>query len=233
LRIAIISDIHGNLEALETALDHIHRQRVDRIYCLGDIVGYGANPSECLELVKHEANGIVLGNHDEAAFKLGAEDEFSHFAANAIHWTRSQLSMGQLAFLKSLPYQISFQDILFVHSAPSEPRTWKYIFGAMDAFTHRSSFMERLCFVGHSHLPGIYSLTSPDAAYNTTDRFIINVGSVGQPRDGDPRLSFGMLDTFSGMYENVRLEYPVLTAATKIREAKLPSYLAERLLHGK
>lgn len=233
MRIALISDIHGNLEALETALDSIQSQGVERIYCLGDIVGYGANPAECLELVKSVANGVVLGNHDEAAFRVGTEDHFNMIAATAILWTRSQLSLGQVSYLKSLPYTISDHDMLLVHASPSKPKAWHYVFGRMDAVSLKDTFSERLCFIGHSHTPKIFSLSSEAAEYNTRDQFIINVGSIGQPRDGDPRLSYGLLDTFAGTYENVRLEYDALKAAGKIRQAHLPSYLADRLLHGK
>jgi diadenosine tetraphosphatase ApaH/serine/threonine PP2A family protein phosphatase len=233
LRIALISDIHGNLEALETAFDDIQRKGVDEIWCLGDIVGYGANPSECLELVSGTCSAMILGNHDEAAFQIGVENGFNDFASHAILWTRSNLSSEQLGLLKSLPYKISRSDILLVHASPSRPQAWKYVFGSMDAMSQKTVFSERLCFIGHSHIPGIYPLTGSSAIYNSTDRFIINVGSIGQPRDGDPRLSYGLLDTFSGSYENIRLEYDTSAAANKIRDAGLPAYLADRLLHGR
>jgi diadenosine tetraphosphatase ApaH/serine/threonine PP2A family protein phosphatase len=233
LRIAIISDIHGNVEALETALSHIKSNAVDSIYCLGDIVGYGANPAECIDIVQDITSGVVLGNHDEAVFKSGAEDHFSQFAAQAVQWTRSKLSDTHIAFLKSLPLRISIHDMLMVHSAPGSPEAWKYIFNSMDAASQKDNFTERLCFIGHSHIPGCYSLTRNETQYSSQGRFIINVGSIGQPRDADPRLSYGLVDTFVGSYENVRLEYDVQRASDKIKKSGLPGYLADRILQGR
>lgn len=233
MRIAIISDIHGNLEALETALEDIKKRGYDSIYCLGDIVGYGANPKECIALVREHCDGVVMGNHDEAAYLEGAELSFNSKAAIAAIWTRKQLSQEEHDYLKSLPMRLTVNDLLFVHSAPKNPQYWEYIFSAMQALAYADAFTERVCFVGHSHLPGVYSLDLKEGGYTPEGRFIINVGSIGQPRDGNPDLSYGYLDTVAGTYDNIRLPYNIDKAANKIREAGLPAILAVRLSEGR
>ncbi len=233
MRYAIISDIHSNLEALTVALRHIDGARIDRVLCLGDIVGYGPDPVECLRLVREATSIIVMGNHDEAVNDYEQTEYFNSVARQAIEWTTAELPDEQKAFLRGLPYSIPLDDMLLVHSAPQFPYKWEYIFSAFEARLYANSFPERLCFVGHSHLPGIYAMSPGVQEYTPDHRFIINVGSVGQPRDGDPRLSFGILDTVAGSYETVRLEYDATRTALRIMEKGLPRYLAERILVGR
>ncbi|MDT8324586.1 MAG: metallophosphoesterase family protein [Bacteroidota bacterium] len=232
MRLAIISDIHANLEALTAVLEDIHHRQADRIVCLGDIVGYGADPAPCVGLVRSHADICVLGNHDAAVFAAHQRAYFNPFALAAVQWTVGRLSAEDVAFLRGMPYRISLENMLFVHSAPRAPEEWDYVFSGMEARMQARHFFERLCFVGHSHIPGVYPLDSGVREYTPDDRFLINVGSVGQPRDRDWRSAYGLLDTVAGSYESRRVAYDVDTAMRKIRDAGLPVRLAERLRSG-
>jgi diadenosine tetraphosphatase ApaH/serine/threonine PP2A family protein phosphatase len=232
VRLAIISDIHANLEALESVLADIARMQADNLVCLGDIVGYGADPASCLAIVREHADLCVLGNHDAAVFSVAERAFFNPTARKAVHWTAAQLSDDDIAYLRGLPFRASVEDLLFVHSAPRAPEQWEYVFSGMEARMYGRYFHERICFVGHSHVPGLYPIDAGVRTYAHDQRFLINVGSVGQPRDGDWRGSYGLLDTVAGTYENRRVEYDVESAARKIRERGLPPRLAERLRLG-
>ncbi len=232
MRLAIISDIHSNLEALTTALDAIDKQKVDQIICLGDIVGYGANPRECLQLVRERCGIILLGNHDLAAVQTEKAEDFNPLARTAAHWTNTMLSDEERSYLLSLPYTATLDDLLFVHSSPYQPEEFHYILSSDDAVNAMRYCTQRLCFVGHSHVPGMFSERGYATALDATQRYLINVGSVGQPRDGNPQLSFGLLDTTRWKYDNIRLTYDAMTASRKIIAAGLPRVLGERLLTG-
>ena len=232
MRIAVFSDIHSNLEALTAALDDLARRSPDRIVCLGDIVGYGASPRECLDLVRQTTGDVILGNHDEAAFDPSFDAVFSTYAKEAIRWTRTRLLDDDLAYLRSLPLSLTIENIQFVHATPRNPEQYGYIFSGFEARIYADDFSERLCFVGHSHVPFVYAMDPAVRGYNPVDRFIINPGSIGQPRDGDPRLSYGILDTVAGAYENIRLDYDIQSSADRIRSRNLPSRLAQRLFAG-
>lgn len=236
MKIAILSDIHANMEALERALSIIESKSVDVIICLGDIVGYGANPNECVDLIRRVATQVVRGNHDQAAIDLDAAETFTHHARTSAHWTHDQLTEANRQFISSLPYTVRLDNLLFVHSSPYQPESWHYIITAADARDHYEHFREAICFIGHSHEARIFCKDSSplrQGGLNKADKYIINVGSVGQPRDGDWRLSFGIFDTEGWSYENIRAEYDVATASAKIREAGLPSALANRLFVGR
>ena len=234
MRIAIISDIQSNLEALTKAFEIIDTKNVDEIVCLGDIVGYGANPNECVELIKKRVKYVVIGNHDYAV--AVDPNELLYFSAHAREsdlWTRDVLTKENLDFLKSLPFTISFKDLLFVHSSPAQPREWEYIFTEVQAKVQFPYFKEKICFIGHSHLPGVFPETgSYNGKLDRNTRYIINVGSVGQPRDGDWRLCFGIFDTNTWTYEEIRAEYDVEKASNKIIQNGLPKVLAKRILVG-
>jgi diadenosine tetraphosphatase ApaH/serine/threonine PP2A family protein phosphatase len=229
VRLAIISDIHANLEALESVLKDVELMQANRLVCLGDIVGYGADPSACVAIIRDRADLCVLGNHDAAVFSGTDLAVFNPHAREAMAWTAAQLSNDDVAYLRGLPYRVSTDDLLFVHSAPRAPEQWDYVFSGMEARQHGRYFHERICFIGHSHVPGIYAIDAGIREYIHGQRYLINVGSVGQPRDGDWRSSYGLLDTVSGTYENRRIEYDVETAARRIRMRGLPPRLAERL----
>jgi diadenosine tetraphosphatase ApaH/serine/threonine PP2A family protein phosphatase len=234
MRVAIISDIHSNLEALQKALEIIDEKKVEEIVCLGDLVGYGANPNECVELTRKRASRILLGNHDQAAFDLSQTEHFNRHARTAAYWTNQTLTQENLEFLKSLPFQHVIDDLTFVHASPRDPEQWEYVFSAHEAKTNFESFQTRICFVGHTHIPGVFpeDLKMQKSKVVRENRYIINVGSVGQPRDGNWKLSFGIFDTSAWMYDLIRSEYDVQTASEKIVAADLPRFLADRLLVG-
>jgi len=233
MRIAIISDIHSNLEALEKTLEIIKQKNIDEIICLGDIVGYGANPNECLALVRQHARHIMLGNHDEAAVSLQQIDDFNPYARQAAVWTSKHLTEKNKEFILTLPHIIEFNGLLFAHSSPYEPKEWHYIISLSEAQFNFNHFSQPICFVGHSHVPVIFSEDFWTKEIVKGKRYVVNVGSVGQPRDLNPQLSFGIFDSELWTYENIRSEYDVNTASDKIRAAGLPPQLADRIKIGR
>lgn len=232
MRLAIISDIHSNLEALTTALGLIDERNIDQIVCLGDIVGYGANPSECLALVRTRCSVVIMGNHDRAAADISKAENFTTNARRAIQWTSNVLSSEEKRYLQSLPYTATIENALLVHGSPYEPQEFNYVLSTFDALDAIQYFDQKLCFIGHTHAPGIFSEKGRSESVKPDNRYLINVGSIGQPRDGNPMLSFGILDTDTWGYENIRRVYDVESAAEKIIAAGLPLALAQRLTRG-
>jgi putative phosphoesterase len=233
MRLAIISDIHSNLPALEKSLELIAEQHVDAVVCLGDLIGYGASPNECIELVRKTTPHILLGNHDEAAVDLSNTEYFNPLARIAAEWTHKQLTKEHADFIRHLPFTLELDGLQFVHSSPFEPTEWHYVLSAADAQFNFYYFTQPVCFLGHSHVPAIYCEDGHTRQFVSGKKFLINVGSVGQPRDNDWRLSLGIFDTEAGCYENLRSEYDVEAAAGKIKKAGLPGALADRLLVGR
>lgn len=233
MRFGIISDIHSNLEGLESVLRSIRAEGVDHIVCLGDIVGYGSNPNECIELLRSATPHVLLGNHDEAAFDLSRTEYFNPFARIAAEWTAGQLSEENSAFLRELPLTIDLGGLSFVHSSPYQPEEWHYILSPADAQMNFTYFAAPLCFIGHTHVPAVFSEDIWARDVIQGKKSIVNVGSVGQPRDSDWRSSFGVFDSETWIYKNLRTEYDVKRAADKIRKAGLPKPLADRLLIGR
>jgi len=242
LRYAVLSDAHGNLEALEVVLEEADAVGYDRLIFLGDFVGYGANPNECVELIREKASVAVLGNHDSAVLHPEEADYFNEFARKAVLWTRERLTKENMEYLASLPLTARLEeDILVVHASPYRPEKWDYILSVYDAEFHFAHFSEKICLFGHSHIPGVY-IKEPDGKITMVEdkpieledikRYLINPGSVGQPRDLDWRASFGLLDTERKVFEFFRVEYDVDKAQLKIKEAGLPEVLAERLAIG-
>lgn len=232
MRIAIISDIHSNLEALNSAFEAIDAQHADDIICLGDIVGYGASPNECVSLVRSRCSMILQGNHDAAAVDLSVANQFTLNAQLSAIWTFGTLLPENKDFLRSLPQMKPRGDILFSHASPFEPEEWHYVISEFDTREAFQAFTERICFIGHSHIPVIFSELGKVYTISELGRFIVNVGSIGQPRDANPNLSFGIFDTEPWSYQNMRVKYDVDAAAEKIRKAGLPRALAERLYQG-
>jgi predicted phosphodiesterase len=233
MKIAIISDIHSNLEALNKTFEIIDKRNIDQVVCLGDIIGYGANPNECLSLIRNRTKHILLGNHEDAIIN---QDHIIHFTPNAkaaTLWTSNKLTEENRGFINSLPLSLKMEELLFVHSSPFELSEWHYIISGTDRELNFKYFSEPICFFGHTHTPGVYGENGDDCELERQKKFLINVGSVGQPRDHDPRLSFGIFDTELWRYENIRSEYDVETASGKILATGLPSQLAERLLIGR
>jgi predicted phosphodiesterase len=232
MRIAVISDIHSNIQALTQALSVIDERKADAIYCLGDIVGYGANPNECLDLVRERATICVLGNHDLASIDPVNAEYFSRPGRIAIEWTHSVLTPEHIRFLSGLPYTASTDLFTLAHAGPLDPEQWQYVLSLQVAKLQFPAFQTQLCFIGHTHVPAVCGEDLRTFILKKGKRFLINVGSVGQPRDGNPQLSFGFLDTETWKYENVRASYDIDKAAQAIRSQGLPSTLATRLYQG-
>ncbi len=232
MRFAIISDIHSNLEALVKTFEIIDQSGVDRIVCLGDVVGYGANPNECVDLVRNRCSNVLLGNHDAAAIDLSASEFFNYHARAAAIWTNRELTEKNKGYLRGLAMSALEEKIFFVHASPCEPADWEYIIDEEEAQGAFGCFSEEICFVGHTHVPACFSENGQASAVEKGQRYLVNVGSVGQPRDGNPKLSFGIFDSGTWDYQNVRSAYDTAAAAGKIREAGLPVQLAERLFRG-
>lgn len=239
MRIAVLSDIHGNLEALEAVIDDVERVGADAIWSLGDVVGYGPNPGACVEIVHARAAVSLMGNHDAAVAGLTVLDDFNEFARWAVEWTAPRLPAWQIEYLAALPYVHRAAGLICVHASPVEPERWHYIHGAADLDEPFAAFAERVCFVGHSHRPGSYALgagqpasRSVAAEFRPGVRYLVNVGSVGQPRDRDPRASYALFEDATGHVEIRRVAYPVERTQQRMRAEGIPAFLVDRLAAG-
>lgn len=237
---AIVSDIHGNLEALEAVLADLESVRPASVVCLGDFVGYGASPNECIDRLRPRIEGAVLGNHDAAAIGRLRLAYFNADAAQAAVWTGDALTPRNRAYLEALPDKLWWRGTLLVHATPEEPTAWHYITGAAEAAQEFATFPEPVCFIGHSHYPGVFTHDGREVRYTRAAetrlddgrRYLVNVGSVGQPRDGDPRAAYVLYDDEARVLRHVRVEYDVGGAMRRIVAAGLPRFLAERLRWG-
>ena len=244
--LAILTDIHANRQAFSACLDFARARGAQRFVCLGDFVGYGADPEWTLETVMDLVNSgamAVRGNHDHAV--SSPSETMNAEAQAAIEWTRGQLSVSQRRFLAELPLTRQEDDRLYVHSEASNPARWRYVQGTPDAARSIAATDAHITFCGHIHQPALYSMSS--AAKMTSfvptshvpvqllggRRWLAVVGSVGQPRDGDPAAAFAMLDTTMREITYCRVPYDVETAAKRIRANGLPHWLADRLLAGR
>jgi diadenosine tetraphosphatase ApaH/serine/threonine PP2A family protein phosphatase len=233
----IISDIHSNLPALVRVLEEIRSLKVDEIYCLGDIVGYASEPRECIESTRRNAKAIVLGNHDAGAAGTAPLDYFNSLAREALLWTRKILSPQDLDWLRALPLLHECGDFLIVHSSPVFPERWSYIFAAEHALEALRQSRHHLTFVGHTHCPAVFSLGEeglrshyePDVVLQEGRRYLVNPGSVGQPRDGDPRASFMTYRSDLRRIALHRVSYDIGRTQDSIFAAGLPRELALRL----
>ena len=239
MRLAIISDIHANREALDTVLASIENQSVDKIICLGDLVDYGVEPSYCIEKVRDIANVILYGNHDEAAATEISLHWFNREARKSVLWTREKLSDEEKEYLKTLELSHIEDSCLFVHSTPDPQDDWYYITNWFDAAEQFDNFDQNVCFLGHSHVPGFFSLNSNQNEYREgkiplqmNDKIIINVGSVGQPRDRDPRACYVIADHENSTVEFIRVPYDVEKTANKISSEGVSYFHARRILLG-
>ena len=241
---AILGDIHANLDALEVVLADCREQGVTDYMCTGDVVGYNARPHECLEIVRGLNCPVVMGNHDFYVSSRQNLEDFNPNAAAVIQWTRKQLSVEEIYFLRSLPFVSTKMGITLVHSTMDNPEGFGYVFDHLQAEANFSRQVTPLCFHGHTHCPvvyekqigAVYRLDVQDDAepYKLPigRKYFINVGSVGQPRDGDPCASYVLFDPVARTVRFRRLAYDVAAAQAKIREAGLPERLAERLAVG-
>ena len=241
MKYLLFSDVHGNLEALEALLARISEEKPDKIFFLGDVVGYGANPSECLQTVADMSDLCLAGNHDAAAAGILSPTYFNPIAKKAIFWTQSHLSSEEILYLKNLPVILQFPEFCLVHSSPREPDQWDYILTENDAAENFPYFSSSLCFIGHSHRAEIIILDpsgncwfSPNEAVRLKEdyRYIVNVGSVGQPRDYNPKAAYCLYDDQKKYIQIHRFEYNIKKAQQKIIQAALPQFLAERLALG-
>jgi len=238
MRYAIISDIHSNLEALRCVMNRIETLHIDSVICLGDIVGYGPFPDECCITIETKCDTIIAGNHDFAAVNRINTLGFSTFAAQLIEWTQSQLTWPSMRLLLNLELTKQVDDIFCVHGSPVLPDRFMYVLAKQDAAMALEEIKEQICVVGHSHVPFLYESGGQllnDLFFELDDnkRYVINVGSVGQPRDRDPRSCFGVLDTNQNTFEFVRIEYDVKKTQADMKERNLPSFLIERLAEGR
>jgi diadenosine tetraphosphatase ApaH/serine/threonine PP2A family protein phosphatase len=240
LRYAILSDIHGNYDALKAVLTALQAQRIEAYMCLGDIVGYGPQPVECLHEIRKYASIIIAGNHDYAVSdKIGASS-FNMLAKEAMLWTRSKLNEADLDFLSNLPLEARLEDSHLVHGTLYAPELFDYVQTSYDAHLSMEKMDLPICFVGHSHVPVTfiqdevirYSL-QPSIDVQDGNKVIVNVGSVGQPRDKDPRACYAIYDSTARTVSIERVHYNVEAVIGKIREAGLPKQLGERLRTGR
>jgi predicted phosphodiesterase len=232
VKLAVISDVHANKAALEAVFAFIDGQSVDRIVCLGDIVGYGPDPQACIELVSSRCDIVIKGNHDAGVTEELELDHFNIPGRAAIKWTKTLLPADSIKYLKSLPLILAWEGVTLTHATPADPSSWRYIVSWAQARLAFKSFSTRFCFIGHTHVPAVIGEDGTLNRLKIGTRYLINCGSVGQPRDGIPEASFGILDTSKGSYENVRVEYDVSLTVTAILNAGLPKFLAQRLAVG-
>jgi len=240
VKIGILSDIHSNGDALDAVLEHAGTRGIDRWWCLGDIVGYGAEPDRVVERVKEIGAVSVAGNHDWAACGLVSTRSFNRHAAAAAEWTARASRPDTLAWLKALPLVERQEGSLLVHATPSAPEEWNYCMMIEDALFELEHFEEPLCVIGHSHYAGAFEKDGDDVRYTRAPeirlrqgrRYLVNVGSVGQPRDGDPRAAYAILESEQGLMSHQRVAYDVEAAQSKILAAGLPPFLASRLAAG-
>jgi diadenosine tetraphosphatase ApaH/serine/threonine PP2A family protein phosphatase len=241
MRIAVISDIHANLHALQSVLADVDRESVDEIWCLGDIVGYGPKPNECCDLIRERTAISLCGNHDLAALGLLDVAEFSGDAATAARWTAGVLGNDQRAWLASLTPYGSREGAELFHASPRDP-VWEYVLSEEVALLSLEATTAPLVLVGHTHVALALALDggqidgglAPGGVTVELDgrRFLVNPGSVGQPRDGDPRAAWLLVDTSEATAGFRRVAYPIEETQKEMRDAALPETLAGRLAHG-
>ena len=240
MKYAVIADIHANLEALEVVLDDARTQNCTHYCCVGDVVGYNANPKECLDIIRNMGMPCVKGNHDEYCSSDEALDGFNPHAAEAVNWTRKQLTEEARQWLRDMKYVRLVGSFSMVHATLDGPQRWGYVFDKLAAaasFTYQNT---SVCFFGHTHVPvafirdsvvrgGTYSKFKVEAGR----KYFVNVGSVGQSRDGVAKATYVIYDLNEQSIELRRLDYDIPKAQKKILEAGLPPRLAERLAYGK
>jgi diadenosine tetraphosphatase ApaH/serine/threonine PP2A family protein phosphatase len=243
MRYGIFSDIHSNLEALETVLRDSASERVDRFFCTGDIVGYGADPAECIRRIRELRAMTIAGNHDWAVAGVIRPEAFNPVARAAVFWTRSRLDPADTKFLEALRLVHQDDCCTFVHGSLNDPDEFIYLFDPGAAEESFDLMKTQLCFVGHTHVAGIFiqerkgavRVDAGEAPFTLEKgkRYIVNPGAVGQPRDGDPRAGYCIFDTDAGRIEIRRVAYDVTAARAKIIAAGLPEFLGDRLVYGR
>ncbi|HBC85901.1 MAG TPA: metallophosphoesterase [Lentisphaeria bacterium] len=242
--LGIIGDIHGNIEALSSTYEALQEAGCQKIVCTGDIVGYCASPAECIDFVRDKKILSIRGNHDHYTTQKNTDWNIQPYAKQVIQWTQNTLPEDYLAWLDTLPYQLEVEGVQFVHSSLEslDGKTWPYILSAQSALFHFFLQTTKFCFYGHTHIPLIFilnrgnvtieMLTSRSLAKAKGEKFLLNSGSVGQPRDFDSRASAVIFDTKKLDLRLIRVKYNIEQAQLKILAAGLPGQLAERLSAG-
>lgn len=243
MKYGIMADIHGNYNAFETVLNFLKEQKVDEIINCGDIVGYGPQPNECIELINKTKNvHSIMGNHDWAVNRVDESWEFNPVALKAVEWTKEQLKSRNINYLESLTYEGSISNFMFVHGSPCDP-LHEYMFGVSEALPNLKKMVKTVCFIGHTHSPACFNYMGgriEAVEFNHGShlelkegfRYIINVGSVGQPRDGDPKSSVCIYDAEDFYVTLYRIKYDIKSTQSKILKTGLPEFLAYRLEQG-
>lgn len=241
MKYAILSDIHSNLEALQTVLEDSKKQKSTHYVCLGDIVGYGPNPKECLQIIRELNCPVVMGNHDEYCASALDLTGFNPMAGDAIKWTREQLNEDEKTWLCGLKYVRTAESFTMVHATLDLPEKWAYVFDKLAASASFNYQRTAVCFNGHTHVPiafvrgptGIQGGLYTKIKIELGRKYFINVGSIGQPRDRNPKASYVIFDMINNLIELHRLDYDIATTQKKIRAAGLPVSLADRIAHGR
>jgi predicted phosphodiesterase len=239
---AIFSDIHANMEAFEAVIQDMKRQKVDKNVFLGDIVGYGPNPNECIELLRENCDVIIRGNHDSAVIGNTNTAFFNSYARESVIWTAKVLSKENVAFLKNLKSWSVLEDFQIAHSTPFKPDSWNYLTSLQDAHENYQTLERQVCFIGHSHQPliiefvdevNVLPIKDLYKTLNKNRKYIINAGSVGQPRDMNPEACYLTFDTKTDTIEYRRVEYNIEKVQKKMKKHELPPYLIDRLSIGR
>lgn len=240
MKYAIFGDIHANLEALQAVLADAEQQGCTNYVCTGDIVGYASDPNECLKIVREMDCPVVKGNHDEESTLSTSLDGLNPLAKQAMEWTRAQLNEDERDFLKDMKLVRQIADFTIVHATLDTPGSWTYVTNKFDAMASFSYQFTQLCFYGHTHTPRIYvkgdsveALEEIEVNLEMGRKYFINVGSTGQPRDGDWRASYVVYDSDNQNVTIRRIDYDIQKAQDKIIESGLPEMLAHRLTLGK
>src|SRR3984893_2747269 len=240
MRFAVLSDIHAHLEALDAVMADARENKCTDFVCLGDVVGYNANPHECVERVREMDCPIVKGNHDEQASLLESSRDFNEMAEAAIQWTRDHLTEEDKEWLRGLKLQRQVRDFSIVHATLDTPEQWGYVFNNLDAAASFTYQHTTVCFFGHTHVAGAFvrddgvkRVKTDQLMIEETKKYFINTGSVGQPRDGDWRAAYCIYHIEKNVVEQRRVKYDLATAQEKIIKAGLPRLLAERLKLGR
>jgi len=238
----LFSDIHSNLAALEAVLASMSMYKVERKVCLGDLVGYCADADTCVQLVQAHSDICLMGNHDSVALHREPSIHFNQFARLAIEWTQKHLSKESLDYMKKLPYIVEEGELCFVHASPKSPADWYYVSSLEDAVDAFEYFSSRICFVGHTHSPVIVTLghdnvprVVEEESYvaKEGERLLVNVGSVGQPRDRNPQACWCYFDSETFDIRFVRVPYAVHKTQETMRQNQFPPFLVQRIAEGR
>jgi diadenosine tetraphosphatase ApaH/serine/threonine PP2A family protein phosphatase len=242
MKYGFFSDVHANLEALKACIIDFRGEKLDKVFFLGDAVGYGPYPDECVKLIGEVAEVKLMGNHDYAALGLMETDYFNQYAAESMGWTKSSISRRTIEIMSDFELQHQLGDILLVHASPREPELWHYILDMEDATESFNFFTQKICMVGHTHRPYVvYKDKSSETVLSKQTeetleeerRYLVNIGSVGQPRDGDPRSCYLIYDTELGTIKHKRVAYNIKATQKDMAKIGLPEYLIERLAVGR